>query len=68
MKHQLEADIAGRGIIDVSIIGPAPAFIARLRGRYRWQLTLRGNQPERLLNNEEVPSGWAIDVDPVGLN
>jgi primosomal protein N' (replication factor Y) len=68
MKHQLEADIAGRGIIDVSIIGPATAFIARLRGRYRWQLTLRGNQPERLLNNEEVPSGWAIDVDPVGLN
>jgi len=68
MKRQLEADMAGRGIIDVSIIGPAPAFIARLRGRYRWQLTLRGNQTERLLNNGAVPSGWAIDVDPVGLN
>jgi len=68
MKRRLETDIARRGIIDVSIIGPAPAFIARLRGRYRWQLTLRGNQPERLLNNGVVPSGWAIDVDPVGLN
>ena len=67
MKRQLEADIAGRGIIDVGIIGPAPAFIARLRGRYRWQLTLRGNQPERLLKKDVVPAGWAIDVDPVGL-
>jgi primosomal protein N' (replication factor Y) len=68
MKRQLEADIAWRGIIDVSIIGPAPAFIARLRGRYRWQLMLRGNQPDRLLKEGKVPAGWAIDVDPVGLS
>ncbi len=67
LKRRLEEDIAGWGIIDLSIIGPAPAFIARLRGRYRWQITLRGNQPERLLANGVVPSGWAIDVDQVGL-
>jgi primosomal protein N' (replication factor Y) len=67
LKRRLEADITGRGIIDLSIIGPAPAFIARLRGRYRWQITLRGNQPERLLANGVLPSGWAIDVDQVGL-
>jgi primosomal protein N' (replication factor Y) len=68
LKRRLEADITGRGIIDLSIIGPAPAFIARLRGRYRWQITLRGNQPERLLANGVLPSGWAIDVDQVGLS
>jgi len=67
MKHQLEAHIAGRGIIDVNIIGPAPAFIARLRGRYRWQLTLRGNQPARLFEKMDLPAGWAVEVDPVGL-
>jgi primosomal protein N' (replication factor Y) len=68
MKRQLEADMAGQGIIDVSIIGPAPAFIARLRGRYRWQLTLRGNNPARLFEKMDLPAGWAVDVDPVGLN
>ena len=68
LKRQLEADMAARGIVDIKIIGPAPAFIARLRGRYRWQLTLRGNNPSRLFEKLELPAGWAADVDPVGLN
>jgi primosomal protein N' (replication factor Y) len=68
LKKQIEADMAGRGIIDVRIIGPAPAFIARLRGRYRWQITLRGNNPARLFDKMDLPAGWAVDVDPVGLN
>ena len=68
LKRQLEADIAARGIIDIKIIGPAPAFVARLRGRYRWQIVMRGNNPSRLFEKTPPPSGWAIDVDPVGLN
>jgi primosomal protein N' (replication factor Y) len=68
MKRQLDTDIAVRGIIDITIIGPAPAFVARLRGRYRWQLTLRGNQPARLVEKMDLPVGWAVDMDPVGLN
>jgi primosomal protein N' (replication factor Y) len=68
LKRQLEAEIAGRGIIDIRVIGPAPAFMARLRGRFRWQITLRGNRPERLFEEMDLPSGWAVDVDPVGLN
>jgi primosomal protein N' (replication factor Y) len=68
LKRQFELEIAGRGIIDIKIIGPAPAFMAKLRGRYRWQIILRGTNPERLFENNDFPSGWAIDVDPVGLN
>jgi primosomal protein N' (replication factor Y) len=30
------------------ILGPAPAPISRLRGRYRFQLLLKGADPERL--------------------
>jgi primosomal protein N' (replication factor Y) len=67
MKKQMEAEMAARGIVDVSIIGPAPAFIARLRGRYRWQMILRGNNPARLFEKLDIPSGWAVDVDAVGL-
>lgn len=68
LKRQLESDINGRGIVDIKIIGPAPAFVARLRGRYRWQMILRGNDIGRLFKDYNIPSGWAIDVDPVGLN
>jgi len=67
LKRQLSAHIAAAGIIDVQISGPAPAFIACLRGRYRWQMTLRGAQPVRLLEKINMPSGWAVDVDPIGL-
>ena len=68
LKHEFELEIAERGIMDIKIIGPAPAFIARLRGRNRWQMILRGNNIERLLRDYNIPSGWAIDIDPVGLN
>lgn len=68
LKSEFELEIAKRGIMDIKIIGPAPAFIARLRGRYRWQMILRGKNISRLLKDYSIPSGWAIDIDPVGLN
>jgi primosomal protein N' (replication factor Y) len=67
--RELAATIAG-GKADV--IGPAESPLARLRGRYRWQMLLRGAQSgplhllaEKLL--EEKGHGLEIqaDVDPV---
>lgn len=49
----------------VDILGPAPAYPARIRGKYRWQLLLRGSKPEELLDSRNLPSGWIVDVDPV---
>ncbi|MFH1382549.1 MAG: primosomal protein N' [Chloroflexota bacterium] len=60
-----EKDI--RGIADLNIIGPAPAFIPRLRGRFRWQLILRGTDLSHFLEPLDIPPGWSIDIDPVGL-
>ncbi|MFC1918593.1 primosomal protein N' [Chloroflexota bacterium] len=67
MKRLLAEEIASKGIADLSLIGPAPAFIHRLRGRFRWQLILRGSDPAALLSPVPVPQGWTIDIDPVGL-
>jgi primosomal protein N' (replication factor Y) len=67
MKRLLAQEIASRGIADLSLIGPAPAFIRRLRGRFRWQLILRGTEPSAFLSRLPIPQGWAVDVDPVGL-
>jgi primosomal protein N' (replication factor Y) len=67
MKKMLIEEIAARGIGGISIIGPAPAFIHRLRGRFRWQLILRGFDLSAFLAPVPLPHGWTIDIDPVGL-
>ncbi len=55
------------GIPDLSLIGPVPAFISRIRGRYWWQLVVRGVDPAKFIARISLPKGWVIDVDPVGL-
>ncbi len=53
------------GINRVDVIGPAPAYPARLRGVWRWHLLLRGNNPRLLLDKVTLPPNWVVDVDPV---
>jgi primosomal protein N' (replication factor Y) len=67
MRQRLTEEIATQGIDDLSMIGPAPAFVHRLRGRFRWQLILRGAEPSAFLAPINLPLGWVVDIDPVGL-
>jgi len=67
MRRQLAAERDAKGIADLSIIGPAPAFIHRRRGRFRWQLILRGSELSKFLAPIPFPQGWTIDIDPVSL-
>jgi len=67
MKRLLIEERDSKGIADLSVIGPAPAFIHRLRGRFRWQLILRGSEPSAFLSPIPIPQGWTVDIDPVGL-
>ncbi|MFN2203707.1 MAG: primosomal protein N' [Caldilineaceae bacterium] len=50
-----------------SLVGPAPAYFARVRGRYRWQIVLRCDDPSAVLRGMVVPFGWRIDIDPVSV-
>ena len=52
---------------DTEILGPTPAYPPRLRGRYRWQIVLRGPDPRRLLDTTKIPHGWVVDVDPISI-
>ena len=54
------------GFSNVEMMGPTPAHPQRLRGRYRWQIVLRGANPRVLLDKLTIPNGWTVDVDPVG--
>ena len=61
-----------RGLSEVDVIGPAPAFPARLRGRYRWQVVVRVPPSSAvdlpsLLDEAPLPPRWTVDVDPVSL-
>ena len=48
-------------------MGPAPCYVERLRGRYRWQIVARADRLDPLLDDLVLPPGWIIDVDPVSL-
>ena len=63
----LRLEVRRQGLADVSFIGPAPCFFHRLRGRYRWQIVLRASDPAALLRPFELPPGWQVDIDPVGV-
>ncbi len=67
MKKILTDESSARGIGGLNIIGPAPAFIHRLRGRYRWQLVIRGKNLSSFLNQIDFGRGWMVDIDPIGL-
>jgi primosomal protein N' (replication factor Y) len=53
------------GIEGIRVMGPAPAFIHRLRGEYRWQVTLKGDRLLRAHHLAPRGKGWSYDVDPV---
>ncbi len=67
MKERIAEERDSQGIADLGLIGPAPAFVHRRRGRYRWQLVLRGAEPSAVLSRMSIPQGWMVDIDPVGL-
>ena len=67
MVQRLRKKQAELGIANLDILGPAPAFVARMRGRWRWNVVLRGNDPVSILEDEALPRGWVVDVDPVTL-
>jgi primosomal protein N' (replication factor Y) len=67
MMHRLLEKRDAKGMDSIDLIGPAPAFIHRLRGRFRWQITLRGTGLSSFLSQISVPQGWAVDIDPVSL-
>jgi len=50
------------------VLGPAPAYPERVRGRYRWHLLLRTQGDlAPLVASLRLREGWTVDIDPVSL-
>jgi primosomal protein N' (replication factor Y) len=69
MAATLRQRIATLGLAGdaATLLGPAPAFFARSRGHYRWQLLLRAPEPAALLRGLAIPFGWRVDIDPMSI-
>ena len=66
LAGKLRQQMQGRKRGPASILGPAPCFYARLGGRYRWQIILRGPDLRDLLPARLGPD-WRIEVEPASL-
>jgi primosomal protein N' (replication factor Y) len=66
LRARIDQRIAEEGLGDLTVLGPAPAFLSRRRGRFRWQIVLRGRF-ENVLAGLKLGPGCAVDVDPVSL-
>ena len=49
-----------------AVIGPVPCFFGRVGGYYRWQIVVRGANPQELLRSIRF-EGWRVEVDPISL-
>jgi primosomal protein N' (replication factor Y) len=69
MAVLLRQRVAALGVAGeaVALLGPAPAYFARRRGFYRWQLLLRAPNPAEILRGIDIPFGWRVDIDPMTI-
>lgn len=67
LLRALQEERDAQGLADVTFIGPSPAYVQRVRGRYHWQLIVQGPDPLAVVSKVRIPAGWTVDVDPMGL-
>ncbi len=65
LRHRLQS-MALEGKF-AGVLGPAPAFFARYRSYYRWQILLHAPDPAAVLRGLSIPFGWRVDIDPVSM-
>ena len=59
-------EIDAKGLHQTDLIGPLQPYYSRLHGLYRYQIILRGQEPESLLPDLPLRD-WQVEVDPPSL-
>jgi primosomal protein N' (replication factor Y) len=67
MARHLRDEVSRRGLPGVEVLGPAPPYVPKWHGRFRWQITVRAQDPNELLQPIKLPPDWSLDIDPVSL-
>ncbi len=63
----LHERIESQDLSATELIGPAPAFFGRVDNTYNWHIIAKTTDPQALLNDLPLKSGWSVDVDPVDI-
>jgi primosomal protein N' (replication factor Y) len=58
---------ARRAGVEIDILGPTPAFAAKVRGEYQWQFVVRAEDLATMLDGIPTAPGWVVDVDPQSM-
>lgn len=66
MASKIQEWLAAEERRATQLVGPVPCFFARVAGRYRWQIILRGPDPATLLRGRSFGE-WKIEVNPPNL-
>ena len=61
----LTQERARAGLAGVTVLGPVSSYFRRVRGRFRWQVLLKGTEGRVLLHRRPPPRGWMVEVDPL---
>jgi primosomal protein N' (replication factor Y) len=64
LSERLTEQIERLKLEDTDVVGPAPALLGRIKGKYRWQMVVRGPDLHPLMRAIDAP-GWQVDIDPV---
>ncbi len=66
LAHIITDEIEAKDMQQTDVIGPLPPYYSKLHGLYRWQIILRGQDPEILLPDLPLRD-WQVEVDPPSL-
>ena len=61
----LRDNLSQRGAGATLVLGPSPAFIHRLRGEYRWSITIKARDLGPVMPYLPEGRGFSVDVDPL---
>lgn len=67
VAEHIRLRLAQLGLPATDVVGPAPAFFQRIRGKYRWQILVRGTAARTLVRDIPLGVGWEVDVEPLSL-
>ncbi len=73
LKQQIKSinkNLRSNSLLPISILGPSPAFISKVKGKYIWQIILKSKIADIKLRNkilQIIPPDWIIDVDPLQI-
>ena len=52
---------------NIEILGPTPGYPSRMRGKFRWNIVLKGPELQKFFSTIDISQGWVVDVDPVSI-